>query len=74
MGLVLASTRCQTLFFLVEVTRARLMVLIDLLGTGAFPPPISVAEVMPLADIRRAHEMLDRKRPMPPGKLVLSMS
>ena len=57
-------------FFLVEVTTARLERIAAMLASGVLSADIGA--VLPLADARTAHEMLDGTRPKPRGKLVLS--
>jgi len=32
---------------------------------------VRIGQVLPLAEARKAHEMLEGLRPLPPGKLVL---
>ena len=68
---VLASRRgVEAGFFLVDVTATRLERIAALLATGALSA--DVGAVLPLADARTAHEMLDGSRPKPRGKIVLS--
>ena len=57
-------------FFLVEVTTARLERSAAMLASGVLSADIGA--VLPLANARTAHEMLDGTRPKPRGKLVLS--
>ena len=57
-------------FFLVDVTTTRLVRIAALLATGALSA--DVGAVLPLADARTAHEMLDGSLPKPRGKIVLS--
>jgi NADPH:quinone reductase-like Zn-dependent oxidoreductase len=58
-------------FFLVNVTRQCLAKIADLLDRGELRT--HVGAVLPLADAREAHLMLERLRPQPKGKLVLSV-
>ena len=57
-------------FFLVDVTSARLERIAAMLASGALSA--DVGAVLPLADARTAHEMIDGSRPKPRGKIVLS--
>ena len=59
-------------FFLVQVTTERLTVLAKLIGSGALST--DVGAVMPLASVRRAHDMLEGARPRVRGKIVLRVS
>jgi NADPH:quinone reductase-like Zn-dependent oxidoreductase len=56
-------------FFLVEVTTKRLEAIAAMLEAGDLRTNVGV--VLPLAAVRDAHEMLDRIRPQPHGKIVL---
>jgi len=64
------SKPVRTVFFLVEVTTERLDKLSGLFGQGKLTA--RVGTVLPLEQVRKAHEMLDGK-PHPPGKIVLSL-
>ena len=59
-------------FMLVDVTRAALSRLGASLDAGTLKA--RVGSVLPLADARIAHEMLDGLRPRTPGKIVLSVA
>ena len=59
-------------FFLVQVTTERLTALAKLIGAGALST--DVGAVMPLASVRRAHDMLEGTRPRVRGKIVLRVS
>lgn len=59
-------------FFLVDVTRERLESIARLLERGELST--NVGAVLPLADARHAHEMLDGARPRPRGKIVLAVA
>ena len=59
-------------FFLVQVTTARLTMIAKLIGAGALMT--DVGAVLPLASVRRAHEMLDGTRTRVRGKIVLQVS
>ncbi len=65
----LANTRA--VFFLVEVTTERLDKLAELFNHGKLAP--HVGTVLPLEQVRKAHEML-AGAPHPPGKIVLGLS
>lgn len=58
-------------FFLVKVTTDRLSRIAALINSGQLR--IRVGTVLPLSDVRQAHEMLDGVRPHPGGKIVLQM-
>lgn len=62
----------RSLFLLVDVTTARLARVTDLLETGALKT--NVGAILPLAEARAAHEMLEGLRPRPRGKIVLAVS
>jgi NADPH:quinone reductase-like Zn-dependent oxidoreductase len=57
-------------FFLVDVTRPRLAEIAALLDEGKLRT--HVGAVLPLADARDAHLMLENLRPQPKGKIVLT--
>ena len=57
-------------FFLVDVTTSRLEPIAVMLASGALSA--GVGAVLPLADARTAHEMLDGSRPKPRGKIMLT--
>jgi len=61
----------RAVFFLVEVTTKRLDKLADLFGQGKLTS--RVGTVLPLEQVRTAHEML-AGAPHPPGKIVLSLA
>ena len=56
-------------FILVDVNTADLEVVADLLDAQRLV--VRIGQVLPLAEARKAHEMLEGLRPLPPGKLVL---
>jgi NADPH:quinone reductase-like Zn-dependent oxidoreductase len=56
-------------FFLVEVTTERLDKIADLIDRGELKTHIGA--VLPLADARDAHMMLDGRRSQPTGKIIL---
>ena len=56
-------------FILVDVNTADLEVVADLLDAQRLI--VRIGQVLPLAEARKAHEMLEGLRPLPPGKLVL---
>jgi NADPH:quinone reductase-like Zn-dependent oxidoreductase len=56
-------------FFLVRVSTDRLNRIAALIESGALRTRVGV--VLPLTDVRQAHEMLDGRRPHPGGKIVL---
>jgi len=58
-------------FFLVDVTRARLTQIGGLLDAGKLKT--QVGAVLPLADARDAHLMLEKLLPQPNGKIVLAV-
>lgn len=58
-------------FFLVDVTRRNLAEITRLIDDGKLRP--KVGAVLPLADAREAHLMLERKRPQSKGKIVLAV-
>lgn len=58
-------------FFLVEVTSRRLAEIASLIEAGSLRT--RVGAVLPLADARDAHAMLERLRPQPKGKIVLAV-
>jgi NADPH:quinone reductase-like Zn-dependent oxidoreductase len=57
-------------FFLVDVTTARLERIAVMLASGELSA--DVGTVLPLAEARTAHEMLEGSRPKPRGKIVLA--
>ncbi|WP_437515714.1 NADP-dependent oxidoreductase [Sorangium sp. So ce1099] len=59
-------------FFLVDVTTAHLDRIAAMLDAGELSTDIGA--VLPLAEVRGAHEMLDGTRPRPRGKIVLTMA
>ena len=61
----------RTVFFLVDVTTGRLQALTELFNTRRLRP--RVGEVLPLFDVRTAHEML-AGAPHKPGKIVLHVA
>jgi NADPH:quinone reductase-like Zn-dependent oxidoreductase len=61
----------EAAFFLVEVTAQRLADISALIDGGKLKT--RVGAVLPLADAREAHLMLERLRPQPKGKIVLAV-
>lgn len=59
-------------FFLVDVTTERLARIGTMIAEGTLHA--AIGEVLPLADARVAHEMLDGARPRPHGKIVLRVA
>jgi NADPH:quinone reductase-like Zn-dependent oxidoreductase len=66
------SRGLEARFFLVKVTTANLEKIGDLIDSGKLET--RVGRVLPLEDAREAHLMLEGQRPMPKGKLVLSIA
>jgi NADPH:quinone reductase-like Zn-dependent oxidoreductase len=68
-----AATRhgVRALFFLVNVTTAHLTQIAAMIDAGDLA--VNVGTVLPLADARVAHEMLEGSRSRPRGKIVLSV-
>jgi NADPH:quinone reductase-like Zn-dependent oxidoreductase len=68
-----AATRhgVRALFFLVNVTTAQLARIAAMIDAGDLT--VNVGAVLPLADARVAHEMLEGSRSTPRGKIVLSV-
>ena len=67
-----AAAGVTALFFLVEVTTARLNQIARLLEAGVLRTQLGA--VLPLAAARTAHEMLEGIRPRPRGKIVLQVA
>ena len=69
-----AATRhgVRALFFLVNVTTAHLARIAAMIDAGDLT--VNVGAVLPLADARVAHEMLEGSRSRPRGKIVLSVA
>ena len=61
----------EAAFFLVNVTRQCLTEIARLVDGGKLRT--HVGAVLPLADAREAHFMLERVRPQPKGKIVLTV-
>jgi NADPH:quinone reductase-like Zn-dependent oxidoreductase len=61
----------RALFMVVATTTAALTRIASLLDAGELA--VRVGTVMPLADGRQAHEMLEGMRARPPGKIVLEV-
>jgi NADPH:quinone reductase-like Zn-dependent oxidoreductase len=61
----------RALFFLVNVTTAHLTQIAAMINAGDLA--VNVGTVLPLADARVAHEMLEGSRSRPRGKIVLSV-
>jgi len=62
----------QASFILVHVTRPALARVAELIDAGALVT--RVGAIVPLADVRRAHEMLEGLSPRPPGKIVMRVA
>jgi NADPH:quinone reductase-like Zn-dependent oxidoreductase len=60
----------EAAFFLVDVTSQSLMEIANLIDAGKLRT--RVGAVLPLAEAREAHMMLERLRPQPKGKIVLT--
>jgi NADPH:quinone reductase-like Zn-dependent oxidoreductase len=58
-------------FFLVEVTTERLRRIAELIDRGELKTHLGA--ILPLADARDAHMMLDGRRPPPNGKIILNV-
>jgi NADPH:quinone reductase-like Zn-dependent oxidoreductase len=69
-----AATRhsVRALFFLVNVSTAHLAGIAEMIDAGDLT--VHVGAVLPLADARAAHEMLEGSRARPRGKIVLSIA
>jgi NADPH:quinone reductase-like Zn-dependent oxidoreductase len=63
--------RVTAAFFLVEVTTERLRRIAELIDRGELKT--RVGAVLPLADAREAHMMLEGRRPLPRGKIILNV-
>jgi NADPH:quinone reductase-like Zn-dependent oxidoreductase len=61
----------RALFFLVSVTTAHLTQIAAMIDAGDLA--VNVGTILPLADARVAHEMLEGSRSKPRGKIVLSV-
>lgn len=64
--------RVKATFFLVKVTTERLNRIAGLIESGALRARVGL--VLPLTEVRQAHEMLDGLRPRPGGKIVLQVA
>jgi NADPH:quinone reductase-like Zn-dependent oxidoreductase len=62
----------EAAFFLVQVTRPRLADIAGLIDGGKLKT--HVGAILPLADAREAHLMLEHLRPQPKGKIVLTIA
>jgi NADPH:quinone reductase-like Zn-dependent oxidoreductase len=60
------------MFFLVNVTTPHLVRVAEMIDAGELIT--NVGTILPLADARMAHEMLEGSRPHPRGKIVLRIS
>ena len=58
-------------FFLVEVTSERLRRIAELIDRGELNT--HVGAILPLADAREAHMMLEGRRALPRGKIILNV-
>jgi NADPH:quinone reductase-like Zn-dependent oxidoreductase len=61
----------ESVFFMVNVTRQNLAEIARFIDGGKLTT--KVGAVLPLADAREAHLMLERVRPLPKGKIVLAV-
>ena len=61
----------KALFFLVEVTTLHLTRIAEMIDAGELA--VNVGQVLPFAEARAAHEMLEGIRPHPRGKIVLTV-
>jgi len=61
----------RALFFLANVTTAHLTRIATMIDAGDLA--VNVGTILPLADARVAHEMLEDSRSRPRGKIVLSV-
>ena len=61
----------KALFFLVEVTTLHLTRIAEMIDAGELR--VNVGQVLPLAEARTAHEMLEGTRPHPRGRIVLDV-
>jgi NADPH:quinone reductase-like Zn-dependent oxidoreductase len=61
----------RALFFLVEVTTMHLTRIAEMIDAGELM--VNVGTVLPFADARIAHEMLEGVRPHPRGKIILNV-
>jgi NADPH:quinone reductase-like Zn-dependent oxidoreductase len=61
----------RALFFLVEVTTMHLSRIAEMIDAGELT--VNVGTVLPFADARIAHEMLEGARPRPRGKIILNV-
>jgi NADPH:quinone reductase-like Zn-dependent oxidoreductase len=62
----------RALFFLVEVTTMHLTRIAEMIDAGELT--VNVGTVLPFADARIAHDMLEGVRPHPRGKIILNVS
>jgi NADPH:quinone reductase-like Zn-dependent oxidoreductase len=62
----------RALFFLVEVTTMHLTRIAEMIDAGELTA--NVGRILPLAEARTAHEMLDGVRPRARGKIVLDVA
>jgi NADPH:quinone reductase-like Zn-dependent oxidoreductase len=67
----LGRSSSSALFFLVNVTTAHLTQIAAMIDAGDLA--VNVGTILPLADARVAHEMLEGLRSRPRGKIVLSV-
>ena len=61
----------RALFFLVEVTTMHLTRIAEMIDADELK--VNIGKVLPFADARLAHEMLEGVRPHPPGKIILNV-
>jgi NADPH:quinone reductase-like Zn-dependent oxidoreductase len=62
----------RALFFLVEVTTLHLSRIAEMIDAGELQ--VKVGQVLPFAEAKAAHEMLEGRRPHPPGKIILNVA
>ena len=67
-----AARGVKAIFFMVNVTTERLQTIAGIMETGSLVT--AVGTVLPLSEVRTAHEMLDGIRPKPRGKIVLHVA
>jgi NADPH:quinone reductase-like Zn-dependent oxidoreductase len=61
----------RALFFLVEVTTMHLTLIAEMIDAGELT--VNAGTVLPFADARVAHEMLEDVRRHPRGKIILNV-
>jgi NADPH:quinone reductase-like Zn-dependent oxidoreductase len=61
----------KALFFLVEVTTLHLTRIAEMIDAGELR--VNVGRILPFAEARAAHEMLEDRHPHPRGKIILNL-